>query len=293
MGKSYTNDITVEDVAIAIEHVLVAPYGTAWTPGRVDISSPPANFYHLGAVQEDTPQVTIQKEPYRLMTGIPRALQYQAIIGMQGQFQVTYLQARNSILYHTLGGQAPYHLPSTPTSTWAQIMSSAAATVSRWQVVVVSNAHVSSLTAGQLVATDTTANINTTINEAFVTSIAAFSSTGYSIYLSNPDGFRLPPTALNPLFVVAHNRYPLGTNLQPFFRILGVADFLNGAQVIHDFQRVQPSGQLQDAFRNGQDARAVGSYDLFGYTVSTPYSASSSQLILGERFWFNPTSVGL
>lgn len=287
--KSYANEITVEDVSLALEHLLVAPQGTAWTPGRVDVSSPPAGFLHMGAVQEDSPQLQIQKEQFQLQTGVPRVLQYQAVIGMTGNFQMVFHSARNSRLFHTLGGAKPYHVANTAATNWNAINS----VVSRFEVIVASDAHIAAVAAGDLLVTDTTANIKTSLNEAFVSSIAALTgNTAYRVVLSNPDGFPALPVATQPIYEVAHNRYQMGTVVQPFFRMLGVADFLNGSQVVHDFQKAAPGGQFVEALRNGQDARVPGTFTLFGYTVSTPYD-TISQLVLGERFWFSPTSVGL
>ena len=288
--KSFANEITVEDVSIALEHLLIAPQGTAWTPGRVDVSSPPLGFLHMGAVQEDSPQLSVQKEQFRLSTGIPRVLQYQAVIGVAGEFQMVFHSVRNSRVFHTLGGAKPYHVANTVASAWVAVDS----VISRLEVNVASTAHSSAIAVGDLLVTDTTANITTTLNEAFVTSVTALTGTTIlRINLSNPEGSPALPVAARPLFEVAHTRYQLGTIVQPFFRMLGVADFLNGAQIVHDFQKVSPRGQFVEALRNGQDARVPGMFDLFGYGVSTPYDSTASQLVVGERFWFSPTSIGL
>lgn len=287
--KSWENDITIPDVSIALEHLLVAPQGTAWTPGRVDVSSPPAGFLHMGAVQEDTPQIGGQKQLYQLETGIPRVLRYQAVIGMSGTLQLVFHSVRNQYAYLSMGGIPPYHVARTPSGTWAFISS----IVDRTNVIVSSIATVGSITVGDFVVTDTTANITTTMNEAYVVSIAPLTgNTLYSVYLAGPDGFPGLPIQSQPFYSVAYDRYAAGTNNIPFFVALGVADFLNGGQIVHFFNKISPRGEFMDTLRNGQDARVPVAFNAFGYSVSTPYAASN-QLVLFERYHFAPSSIGL
>lgn len=293
--KSYVNDITAEEVSIALEHLLVAPYGTAWTIGRVDVSSPPASFIHLGAVAEDSPQVSVQKNKYQLATGIPATLRYQAVVGLAGAIQMTLLSNRNSRIYHALGGIKPQHAANTPAEAWAVVTSTGAGSHVRTSFYVNSIAHAAAVTVGNMIVVDTSATILTTLNEAFINSIVAGSfaeGNGYLFYLSNPDGLPRAPANREPMFRILHNRYAMGTIVLPQFRILGVADFLNGSQVVHDFQRVQPMSQFVETLRTGQEARVPLGFDLFGYQVNTPYD-SNDQTVVSERFWFPPTSVGL
>lgn len=287
--KSWENDITIPDVSIALEHLLIAPVGTVWTPSRVDVSSPPAGFIHLGAVQEDSPQVSAQKQIYRLETGIPRVLRYQSVTGMQGTMQLVFHSMRNTHVYMSLGGIPPYHAANTPTGGWATVHS----VVGRDNVIVNSIATVSSITAGALVVTDTSLNISTTLNEAYVTSITALAGNSlYSVYLAGPDGFPALPVQSNPFFSIAHDVYAAGTNNIPFFTALGVADFLGGAQVVHFFNKLTPRGEFTEALRNGQDMRVPASFDIFGYSAASPH-ASANQLMLFQRYLFAPTSIGL
>src|SRR5436189_3266418 len=97
--RSFANQITVEDVSIGLQQILVAPAGTTWTPGRIDVSSPPTGFYHLGAVQDDAPQLATQKALYQLATGIPSVLQYQAVLSLTGTLTAVFLSVRNSRAY--------------------------------------------------------------------------------------------------------------------------------------------------------------------------------------------------
>lgn len=103
MGKSYDNTIVVSEVSLAIERVLIAPYPATWTPGKVDIGSPPTNFVDLGAVVEDTPSLKVTREKYQLSLGIPKALQYEAVIGVTGEFAVQVLAKSNDVVAKALG----------------------------------------------------------------------------------------------------------------------------------------------------------------------------------------------
>ena len=47
---SYVNQITPQEVTLALEQFLIAPSGTSWTPARIDTAAPPASWIHLGAV---------------------------------------------------------------------------------------------------------------------------------------------------------------------------------------------------------------------------------------------------
>lgn len=287
--KSYVNEITVDEVSLALEHLLVAPEGTAWTPGKIDISTPPTGFIHLGAIQEDSPQLSVQKDYYRLATGVPAILQYQAVLGVAGEFQAVMLSNRNSRAFFSMGGIRMYHVANTPSGGWAYVHS----VYGRDHVVVNSVAMTAAITPGNLVVTDTSTAITTTLNEAFVTSIAAVTgNTLFDVYLRLPDGFPTLPVQSHAFYAVAHDRYAMGSSQLPFFHVLGVADMLNGGQIIHQFRKATPRGQFVEALRAGQDIRVPVLLDLFGYAVSTPYVSSGSELIVAERFWFPPTSPG-
>jgi hypothetical protein len=288
--RSIDNPISLPDVSLALEHLLIAPYGTSWTPGLVNISSPPAGFLHIGAVTEDSPQLQVTKQFYQLQTGIPKVLRYTAVVGLQGDFQCVAISNRNTRAYWALGGLPPYHLPNTPAGGFSYVHS----VVDRTSVLVNSTAMAAAIVAGQIVVTDTSANILSTLNEAFVSSIAAVTgNTLYQVTLFGPDYFPALPVQSQPFFVEAHQRYAMGSEILPSFHLLGVADFLSGEQIIHDMAFARPKAQFQDLFRNANEVRVSMMFDLFGYSVSTPYDSVNSHLIVAERFIFPPNSPGL
>jgi hypothetical protein len=87
VGKTYTNEIDVSEVSLGITHLLIAPKSTSWTPGRINISTPPTSFVWTGAVVEDSPQLTVTREKFQLKTGIPRVTQYEQIMAVDGVFK--------------------------------------------------------------------------------------------------------------------------------------------------------------------------------------------------------------
>lgn len=275
---TYANVIQPEEVSLALEHLLIAPVGTAWTPGKIDVTSPPAGFITLGAVQDDSPQIQVTKQYYRVQTGIPSVLAYQAVTQLAGQFGLVLHTFHNYHAYVGLGGLPPYNLPNTTGRPYYSVSTATSRTL-----LTVSST--SGWNVNDMVVTDTTANLNTTRNYAWIDSIVS----GTSVHFSG-DGLKEPATNANPIVSVAHSRYALGTAITPQFRILGVADFLNNAQVVHDLQKALPSGQWTETLRNGQHAQVQAQFDLFGYTVSTPYS-TASQLVVGERYLFLPNTI--
>lgn len=88
MGKTYTNEIDVDEVSLGITHLLLAAKNTSWSPGRVDIASPPASFTWMGAVVDDSPVLSVNREKFMLKTGIPRITQYEQVMALDGTFKV-------------------------------------------------------------------------------------------------------------------------------------------------------------------------------------------------------------
>lgn len=113
MGKTYLNQINTTEVSLGITRLLTAAQSTTWSVGRINISSPPANFYDLGAVVEDTPVLKVTREKFKLITGIPRVLQYQAILAMEGNFSAMLHSNYWNKLQYALGNTSP------DTTNWA------------------------------------------------------------------------------------------------------------------------------------------------------------------------------
>lgn len=119
-GKTYNNIITESEVSLGITGLLVAPKSTVWTIARVDISSPPsASWYNVGAVVDDTPTLTLQREKFELVTGIPRVVQYQQVMALRGSYRVMLHSKDWTKMVYALGNTAAdtTNWPTTPVTT--------------------------------------------------------------------------------------------------------------------------------------------------------------------------------
>lgn len=284
-NPTYANLITPQEVSLALEHLLIAPYGTAWTPGRVTVDAPPTGFIHLGAVEDGSPQISINKEAYSFSTGIPSALAYQAITGMSGSIAMT-LHTFDAYGAHLASGGLPPVLQANTASNKTWLMLNSPQT--RTTLVVSLGASAAPIRVNDMVVTDTTAAINNSRQYAWVTAVS--SDTGVNVLTLEGTGLPTTPTIGNPIYPVAYSQFALGTSIIPKFAVLGVADFINGAQVVHYAAKAQPTGEWGEALRGGQHVMVPISMNLFGYTVSTPYS-SAGQLVVAERYQFMPTTV--
>lgn len=105
MGKTYDNEVIEAETSLGIERILVADHPGNWDPstGKIDHGSPPAGFTDLGAVVEDTPAVTITREKFQLKLGLPKALQYEQIIGVDGSIVATVYAKTNDVVEKALG----------------------------------------------------------------------------------------------------------------------------------------------------------------------------------------------
>lgn len=283
---TYANPITPQEVTLALEHLLIAPAGTAWTPGRVTVDAPPPGFIHLGAVADDSPSMSAGKQTYDLSTGIPSVLQYQAVVALSGQIGMVLHTFDNYAMYLAAGGLPPYLMPKTTASVWGTVSPTAAET--RTSVVVSTPTPGPLFAINDLVVTDTTAALNTSRNYAWITAVST-SATAWTLTLQGT-GLPFTPVASASIVSVAFSRLAMGTNVLPEFHLLGVADALNGMQIVHDCKKARPTGEITAALRNGAHIQVPVSFNLLGYTVDSPYS-SAGQLIVSESFIFMPSTV--
>jgi len=278
MPKTYENLIQTREVALAIEQLLVAPYGTTWDATRIYLNSAvPTGFTHLGAVVEDTPQLTIGRERFQLQTGIPRVLQYQAVRGVTGQFQMSLHSNSNRAVRFAVGNVGVYKYIVNSFGNAVAVESHTGVTA-----IWVGTAGAQSFVAGDVIAIGATADALTRgDNEAEV-----YISTLGWLYLTSPGAV----AAISDDDVVAkitHTTIPFGTIQMPNFHVLGVADFIDGVQVIHDFQKASPTGEWTEQIRPDANVQTAVQFDLMGYST-TRYS-TTGELIVGERVYIPKT----
>ena len=288
---SLVNDITRGDVSLFMEQLLLAPEGTAWTPGRIDLANPPAGFLHMGAVRDDSPQLTVQKENFQLATGLPMVLRYQTTMRIVGEFQVVFHSNRNSRLITAMGGLPALHFANSPTLQPVVATHSGNTNLS---FRISSTAAVADADnpwkKGDLIVTGTSTVLDTSLNGGYIKSIApATTPVGYLIELEGPWGFSAgTPTVGNPVLKIDRDEVLLGTSHIPYYHLLGVADGSEGQQIVHQMYKASPRGQFVETLRNGQDAQIQGIFDLFGHTVNDGMHSPRSQIVVASRHWFGP-----
>lgn len=271
--KSFNNVVVKREVSLAIERIIVAPSTQVWTPGRVtlDNTALPTGFKDLGAVVEDSVNLTTSRELFELQTGLPRVLQYSAVVGVSGllEFQLHSFSPRR--MAYALGNVDPV----AEVNTIFTISNTDVPTLTQ---VVLATTH--GIVAGDVIVTSATSpGLLTTDNEAEVTSVSSLTLT-----LTSPGLLALPSTGwfVSKLKQIAQ---PFGTSKVKEFHILGVADTIDGFQVVHDLQKARPAaGDMQDAFKPTENGKVQARFQLLGYQTSR-YGADT-ELIVAERFWF-------
>lgn len=269
-----SNLIETREVALGIEQFLVAPFPTAWTPAVINISSPPAGFVSLGAVDEESASVVVNRTQFQLRAGIPQSLQFQATQGLESRIQFS-LHARSSRkIQYALSNVAPKNIApselvvvSTPGAT-ATTVTLAASPVNNWVLgdeIVANN------------ATDvTTIGWEDSQNVAVITSINAlevhFEGKGFSD-IPALDAFFAKPLG---------TKVPFGMKTTRQFHLIGVADFTDDYQLVHDFAKVQAIPEFTEEIKVSQNARINLAFEAFALENST----WSNELIVGERFIF-------
>lgn len=270
MGKSYLNKIDDIEVSLAIEQLLIADYTQAWTPARIDVAAPPTGFRSLGSVVEDTPVMTYSREKFRLQTGIPMVTQFESIQSMEGTFQASL----NSNSWR----KVQYALGNYSAVSSATVVSTVSSVISTSQFVVTSGA--SLLAHRQYILADDSANFDLAdTKETVVTSV---STTGADAVVSVT-----PPVesvAANWAFgAYDYVRQVFGGSTIKYYKILGVADFIDGVQVVHQLFKVSPSDEFSEAFRPDQNAQMPLSFNALGVETTI---GSCTELVIGDRYYF-------
>lgn len=193
MGKSYDNEIIEAETSLAIERIFIADYPTAWDPatGKIDCGNPPVDFVDMGAVVEDTPSVTVTKEKFQLKLGLPKATQYEQIIGIEGSLVMSVYAKSNDVVEKALG-----------------------------------------------------------VDKVGISTIGS--------------------------------RVPFGGTTIKKLALLGVADFVDGTQVVHYFPKASTKPEFAENLRPDDAGKVALGFDAYGY-ISTIHG---SERIVAERVYF-------
>lgn len=84
------------------------------------------------------------------------------------------------------------------------------------------------------------------------------------------------------------DKVPYGTHEVYEYSILGVADLLDGSQVVHYFPRVTPKADTEEKFGLAKNSRVLLKFDAL--PVETIVS-SLTQVTVGHRYTFDPNQI--
>jgi hypothetical protein len=268
-AKSFNNLIDPIDVSIAIERVLIAPYPFVFSPARVNLSSIPAGLHDLGAVVEDTPEFKVTRKKFQLDTGVPAVRQYEAVTGLTGNLQFSLHSDSWKKIAVAMGN---YSAVSSATN-----LATISSVVDYRTVTMVTTT--SSLSVGDQVILATGANGPDQIDgpETRIGSI-----NGLTLVFDPPP--LNPPVVNMNVWKYPYVRQALGTSKISQYTVLGVADFIDGVQIVHYIPKCVPEGDWMEQIRPAQNPRIPINFSCFG-VPSTVYG-SSTELIVAERFYF-------
>lgn len=273
MGKTFSNEVRSRHVSLAIEKFLIADYGTAWTPGRIDISSPPAGFRDLGPVDEESPTVTITRNSFSLRTGIPQTLQFQAVTTLDARIAFnlhsrdvrTVINALGSVPSNAAKYIEPANLTSIASGPTSTVITLASSPANAWYV------------GDEIVTSSTTSGFATSQNFAEIVSI-----NGLEVHFHGK-GFSPAPSANDWVGKWVGAYVPFGTSALPQYTLIGVADFIDGQQLVHVFNKVQAAPEFVENIRASENAKIPLAFDAFGLESST----WNNELIVGVRYIFH------
>lgn len=275
MGKTYLNKINEVEVSLAIEQLLIADYTTPWTPGRIDVDSPPDGFTHLGAVVEDTPVMRYSREKFQLQTGIPMVTQFESIQSMEGGFECQ--------LHSNSWRKVQYALGNYTAVSSAAVVATISSVVDAATFVISSGASISAFRQYVLASTLSAFDAGDAA-ETVVTSISTSGSN--AVVKVSPVPIKAP--AADWVFgSYDYVRQVFGGSSIRYFKILGVADFIDGVQIVHQLFKASPSDEFTEEFRPDQNGRLPLNFNALGVQTTI---GSCTELVIGDRYYFPKTT---
>lgn len=268
--SSFANKINELEVSIAIEALLIADYPTSWTPARIDLDAPPSGFRDLGSVVEDSASFRVTREKFSLRTGLPRVIQYQAVMDLSGQFSVTLNSNSWRKVQFAFGN---YSATCSPTliGTVASVVDLVTFVTSSTSVA--SGIHI--ITASTTPAMD--------FPDAIEVRVLSTKALGGGLV----EVKHTPPmkqiTSGHLIGTYSFVKQEIGTRKISFYTLLGVADFIDGVQVVHRFHKVQPTAEWTEEFRPDQNGRVPLTFEALGVEDTV---RGCKELVIADRFYF-------
>lgn len=282
MGRrAYANIVNPVEVSIGIERLCIARYPQTWTPGRIDLDVMPTGFFDLGAVVEDTPSLKISREKYQLETGVPMVLQFEAVMKVGGTFECQLHSNSWRKLQFALGNYTAVSSAATLGAV-ASVVSASAYTLDNTTAA-------ESLAVGQTVVfASNYANLDRP--DAFESRITSFAIGGNDDTVVYLDPAPTSATSIGTGWIAAKYAYVrqvFGSSQNQYYALLGVADFIDGTQVVHYIKKATPANELTEEIRPGQNQRIPLSFNFFG---TETIIGSAIELTVGERYFFPKSS---
>ncbi|MCK9596422.1 hypothetical protein M0R19_04520 [Candidatus Pacearchaeota archaeon] len=270
--STYQNLIVEEEISLAVEQFFIAPEGTAYTPGRVNASSPPSGFVALGAVVEESPTVNITRSLYQLSTGVPKTLQYQKVMEFGAAITATLFSFDPKKVQYALGNVDPTNVIETTCVSLASVTDK--------ETITLSGSPATAWAVGDYIATaSSTTGVVTTSNLARISSI-----NGLTIVFSSYT-FDNTPASHDYVSKVSVTMLPFGTSQLKKYVLLGVADMIDGPQAQHFFKKVSPAGDWSHSLKAEASQMPIN-FTAYA-TASTSYTGSSENIV-GEYFVIRP-----
>jgi len=280
MAKAYENLIFSREVSLGIEHLLIAPYPATFEPTMAipDVMNPPAGFRWLGAVVEDSANITVSREKFQLVTGVPKILQYEAVMQVAGKLEIQLYSNSPRKIQYALGNLDTFNIICSPGLSHS-VTQGASPTRNNLVVVAASLYAVGDYVVlgppGTSVAGSSPAIFQ---NEGQVTSVY----TGGSLYFGAP-GLTFTPSTGDMIFKISGAKNAYGAGIVRTYTLLGVADFIDGVQVIHKFDKVAPGGEFAEAIKPSDVGKIPMAFDAYGLSNSDWFGQN---LLVGQRYWF-------
>ena len=245
--KTYNNEIQEEFVSIGVMHLLIAPFGTAFTTtssgptSRVNVSSPPSGWRHLGAVEEEVMGVNVSREKLDLKSGVNKITRKTWVIGTDGEITASLRDIRGSQLKYAMGNTQILHVYGTTFGTDASTVLS----VTTDKVITVSG-YPTSIVVGNVMLVSAVATLAAVYVDGVV---SAVTSTGDGTDITFIDTLEVTPVVNDIAAKHFNTRNIVGTNENTEYALLCVSDLLDGQQILHHFSKVVPAGDWAEEIR--------------------------------------------
>lgn len=269
--KSYTNQIEPTDVSLAIEALLIADYPGSFTPARIDLDALPSGYCDLGAVVEDTPKISVNRTKFQLDAGLPMIRQFEAVTKMEGNFEAT--------LHSNSWRKVQFAFGNYTAASSATQAGSISSVFSTGLTFVLSTTPTTALAIGQQIIITSPGNFDKA--DATEVRIASINSDNRTITIRAET--RKAFVAGCVVGVYSRVQQVIGTNKIKYYSLLGVADFIDGTQIIHELRKVSPAESWEESFKPDANGRVPLNFNALGFRMTID---SCTQLVIGLRHYF-------